>query len=525
MNIHRCTRSPLVVATLFLLGGCASQPGLTGSEIDKLAVSAMSEFDVPGAVVGVVKAGVVVHAAGYGVRELGQPGSVDTQTLFRIASVTKTMTTAALAMLVDEGRLDWDDRVVENIPHFKMYDPWVTQAFTVTDLVTHRSGLRAYVGDLMLWPRPNSFTRADIIHGLRYFKPVSDFRTQYDYDNLLYVVAGELIPAVTGVEWEDFVDQEILARLGAERCFAGRIPEWEMQNLAAPHATVEGELQIIERNRISDEASVDAAAGGVRCSLDDTLKWAQVQLDRGALADGSQLFSEVQSEVMWTPKTILSVGQTEFEQARTHFNAYGPGWELTDVHGYKQVHKTGSFTGSHNYMVLVPELDLGVVVMLNASAEAARQSIMKGIVRSYMGVPEVDWVEYYKNQQEPVPDEEHEAKPTKIGFKNGSVLAPLSAYSGTYSEPWFGDVLVKVIENELWFAAVKSPRLIGRLWPKQENTFMLRWEDRSVERDVLVDFIMEESGGFVGMEVRCLSEEILCAFKDQEMDFTRVEEE
>jgi CubicO group peptidase (beta-lactamase class C family) len=177
MNIHRCTRSLLVATVLSLLGACASQPGLTSNEIDRLAASAMLEFQVPGVVIGVVKDGQVVHAAGYGVRELGQPGSVDTQTLFRVASLTKGMTTAALAILVDEGKLDWDDKVVDHIPDFQMYDPWVSKEFTVTDLLTHRSGLRAFVGDLMLWPRPNSFTRADIIHGLRYFKPVGYFRT------------------------------------------------------------------------------------------------------------------------------------------------------------------------------------------------------------------------------------------------------------------------------------------------------------------------------------------------------------
>ncbi len=516
------SRVLLMATALFLLGACATQSELTSSEIDALAISAMREFQVPGAVVGVVKDGVVVHAAGYGVRELGQPGSVDTQTLFRIASMTKPMTTATLAMLIDEGRLSWDDKVVDHIPGFQMYDPWITQEFTVTDLLTHRSGLRPYAGDLMLWPRPNIFTREDVMHGLRYFKPVGDFRTRYDYDNLLYVVAGELVPAVTGVEWEDFVDQEILARLGTERCFAGRIPKREMQNLAVPHAVVEGELQIIDRNRISDRSSVDAAAGGVRCSLDDMLKWMQVQLDRGALADGTQLFSKAQSKAMWTPQTILSVSQTAFEQDRTHFNAYGPGWELTDVHGYKQVHKTGSFTGSHNYMVLIPELDLGVVVMLNASAEAARQSIMKGIVRSYVEAPEVDWVAYYSREQESVPDEDAAVEAAQVDYENGSVLAPLSAYSGIYSEPWFGDVLITVIESELWFAAAKSPKLIGRMWPQEEHTFMVRWQDRSVERDIFVDFITDESGGFAGMEVRCLSEEIQCAFKDQEMDFNRI---
>ena len=512
-----------MVTALSLLGACASQPGLKSSEIDELAVSAMREFSVPGAVVGVVKDGKVIHAAGYGVRELGQPGAVDTQTLFRIASMTKAVTTAALAMLVDEGKLDWDDKVVDHIADFQMYDPWVTQAFTVTDLLTHRSGLRAYVGDLMLWPRPNNFTRADIIHGLRYFEPVGDFRTQYDYDNQLYVVAGELIPAVTGQEWEDFVDQRIFTRLDTRRCFAGSIPESEMQNLAVPHSNVEGEFQVIDRNRISDKTSVDAAAGGIRCSLDDMLKWAQVQLDRGELADGSQLFSEAQSKVMWSPKTIQSVSQKDLERDRTHFKAYGLGWRLADVHGYKQVHHTGSFTGFNNYMVLIPELDLGVVVMINASSGAARQSIMRGIVRSYMGVPDVDWVEYYSREQESAPGEVSEEEPVQIDYENGSALAPFSTYTGTYNDPWFGDVSIMLIENELWFASAKSPRITGRLWPQNEHTFIARWSDRSVNADAWVMFEIGETGKANGIKMLKLRKDSEIDYMD--LDFSRVSEE
>ena len=523
MNIHRCTRSLLVATVLSLLAACASQPGLTSNEIDRLAASAMSEFQVPGVAIGVVKDGQVVHAAGYGVRELGQPGSVDTQTLFRVASLTKGMTTAALAILVDEGKLDWDDKVVDHIPDFQMYDPWVSKEFTVTDLLTHRSGLRAFVGDLMLWPRPNSFTRADIIHGLRYFKPVGNFRTQYDYDNQLYVVAGELVPAVTGLEWEDFIEQRIFNKLDTGRCFAGWIPEKEMQNLAVPHAKVEGEQQVIERNRISDRTSVDAAAGGVRCSLDDMLKWVQVQLDHGALPDGSQLFSEEQNRIMWSPKTSLSVSEKDFERDRTHFKAYGLGWRLADVHGYKQVHHTGSFTGFNNYMVLIPELDLGVVVMLNASSGAARQAIMRGIVTPYLGVDDVDWVEYFSRELELELAEEAEAEPARVDYDNGSVSAPLSTYTGTYNDPWFGDVSIMLVEDELWFASAKSQRITGRLWPQREHTFIARWTDRSVRADAWVMFEIDESGKSSGMKMLKLQRDSEIDYMD--LDFSRIGEE
>ncbi len=519
-------RYPLRVLFVFVVGlltaACANQQGLSSNQIDALATAAMQEFQVPGAVIGVIKDGEIVHASGYGVRELGLPGEVDGKTLFRIASLTKSMTSAALATLVNDGQLNWDDKVVEHIPEFQMFYPWLTEQFTVTDLLTHRSGLKPHAGDLMLWPSPNSFTRADIIHNLRYFRPVRDFRAHYDYDNLLYVVAGELLPAIVGQQWSEVVDQRLLGSLGAKRCFAGHIPATEMVNLAAPHAMIDEQLQVIERNRIKAAPSVSAAAGGVRCSLEGVLKWAQLQLDQGALADGSRLFSADVHASMWSPKTILKVSDTEAQTERMHFKAYGLGWRLADAHGYKRVSHTGSFTGSNNWLVLVPELRLGVVVMLNASAGAARSAIMKSIVDAYLGAPKRDWVDYYRQQRKLADSRDDLDDQVHTDFRDGTVSAPLSAYAGEYSDPWFGKVSITQSEEGLWFASAKSPKLSGRLWPLKDHTFMVRWEDRSAERDVLLDFVFEKSDVASGFDIRCLAESIPCSFVDQEMGFSRV---
>jgi hypothetical protein len=176
-------------------------------------------------------------------------------------------------------------------------------------------------------------------------------------------------------------------------------------------------------------------------------------------------------------------------------------------------------------MVLIPELNLGVVVMLNASADDARSAIIKGIVRPYLGAPDVDWVEYYRREQELAATNEPESEPVTSDYENGSVVASLSAYAGVYKDPWFGEVLVSLVGDELWFASLKSPKLTGRLWPQHDHTFMARWQDRSAERDVLVDFIGEGPASFAGMDIRCLAEWIPCSFVDQEMNFTRIVEE
>ena len=489
----------LLLATL--LGACATQKSLSIREVDNLVAAAMREFSVPGVAVGVVKDGSVVHAAGYGVRELGVDGPVDTETLFRIASTSKAFTAASLAMLVDAGTLGWDDKVVDHIPGFALYDPWVTKEFTVTDLLTHRSGLVSGAGDLMLWPKPNEFTREDIIHGLRYFRAETGFRTEYAYDNLLYIVAGELVPAVTGIAWEDFVDERILKRIGADHCFAGRIPPSAMQNVAAPHAIIEGQLQVVDRNRASPDVDVAAAAGGVRCSLDDMLAWARVQLARGRLPDGSVLFSEEQSHVMWSPHTILDVSDAAWLRDRTHFRAYALGWRLADVHGYKEVSHTGSYTGWRAEVVLVPELDLGVVVLLNASASGARDAIVDGIVRTYMGMDADDAVAYYaRDEDQPAGDGSEQAN-IEPDFRNGSVLEPLRNYAGLYRDAWFGDVSIEIRGDELWFVSAKSPRMLGRLWPYDAHRFYAYWSDRTLEADAWVSFYTDTAGDIAGFDM------------------------
>ena len=517
----RFFRHGLMALLALLFSACTLQPELSPREIDDLVHDAMETFEVPGVAVGVIKDGAIVHARGYGVREIGVEGAVDNETLFRVASTTKAMTAASLAILVDEGRLDWHDKVVDYLPGFALYDPWVTAEFTVADLLTHRSGLEPFAGDLMLWPKPNDFTREDIIAGLRYFKGEREFRTEYAYDNLLYIVAGELVPAVTGQQWQDFVDERLLAPLGAERCFAGAIPAAAMQNLAAPHLLIGDALHVVERNRASAEVDVAAAAGGVRCSLDGMLQWTALQLARGALPNGRRVFSEAQSRVMWRPQTILGVGREQYERDRTHFRAYGLGWRLADVHGYKQVSHTGSYTGFRAQVTLIPELDLGVVVLLNASASAARAAISHGIVKPYMGIDDVDWVEYFSDDDEPVA--EPQEKPAEIDFRNGEVVGPLGRYAGTYRDPCFGDVRIEQRDEALWFVSAKSPRMQGRLWPYEDHTFYAYWTDRTLEADTWVRFVLDEDGAAAAIEVEQVSEESDWDFTD--LALVRVEDE
>lgn len=259
---------------------------MSTSEIDALVERSMKAFDVPGISVGVIKDGKIVYAKGHGVRSLNTKLPMDENTLVGIASNSKAFTTVALGILVDEGKIKWDDPVQNYIPEFKLYSPYVSENFTIRDLLTHRSGLGLGAGDLMFFPDGSDFTIRDIIHNLRYLKQVSQFRTKYDYDNNLYIVAGEVIARVSGRSWPEFVEERIMRPLGMASS-AGLFERLtDKSNTIDEHAPVEGKVQVIKRSMVR----VPAAAGGVNSNITDLLKWVRMFLSAGNMTTISALF-------------------------------------------------------------------------------------------------------------------------------------------------------------------------------------------------------------------------------------------
>src|SRR6478736_3860916 len=252
----------LIVCLVIKSGG--AQP-LTSTAIDNLVAKSMKAFEVPGMAVAVIKDGKVIHSKGYGVRSLNSPAKVDENTLFGIASNSKAFTAAALGMLIDEKKLTWDTKVRDVIPEFKLYSPYVTEEFTVRDLLTHRSGLGLGAGDLMFFPDSSDFTLKDVIYNLRYLKAVSSFRTKYDYDNNLYIVAGEVIARVSGKSWDEFVEERIIRPLGMIKTAASFEGLKDKSNVIDGHAPVNGKVQVIERHK----STIDRAAGGIYSNITD----------------------------------------------------------------------------------------------------------------------------------------------------------------------------------------------------------------------------------------------------------------
>ena len=286
-------RTVYFILVLFIfLANSLAYPQISSKQIDKLVENAMEKFIVAGVAIAVVKDGKVIHKRGYGVRSIKSKQRVNERTQFAIASNSKAFTTAALAILVDEGKLSWNDKVVDYIPEFKMYDDYVTQNFNIKDLLTHRSGLGLGAGDLMIFPSGSDFTLKDVLSSFQYFEPQSAFRTKYDYDNLLYLVSGDIIVRITGKTWEDFVKTRIFDPLKMKNTYGSLAEMKDKRNLAFPHSTERGSIKMIEGN--IEMARINGAAGGIYSSVEDLSLWMLAHLNKGQY--GSDLYEELFSE-------------------------------------------------------------------------------------------------------------------------------------------------------------------------------------------------------------------------------------
>lgn len=515
----------LVLAGLLVAGSSVMQvqAQMSSKKIDQLVDNTMKTFDVPGIAVSVVKDGKVVHAKGYGVRSLNTKQKVDENTLFGIASNSKAFATASLAMLVDEKKLKWDDKVTDYLPEFRMYNPYVTEEFTIRDLVTHRSGLGLGAGDLMAFPDSNSFTMPDIIHNLRYLKPVSGFRTKYDYDNLLFMVAGEVVAKVSGKSWEDFVEERIMKPLQMNSSATVYRRLNDKSNVIDPHGPVNGKVAVVDRFN----SQIGPAAWGIYSNLTDMNKWVLMQLNEGKYGEGgkNRIFSEAQHNEMWSPQTLLPL--SSYNPYNSHFRAYGLGWFVTDVKGTKEVSHTGGMPGMVTQVTLLPEKELAIIVLTNQQSGSAFNAITNQIKDSYLGITNTDRVKEYNDRRlanekqaaEMVAKVEAEVKAQQA--KNSPALDK-AAIVGTYKDNWFGEVTIFEKDGKTWFRSARSPKLIGEMLPYKASTYIVKWRDRSQDADAFVMFSLDSDGKASGMKMKPISPLTDFSFDFQDLDLQRV---
>jgi CubicO group peptidase (beta-lactamase class C family) len=522
MKVRSINLKPTLILVLVILSAFTANAQMAPAKIDSLVESALKTFEVPGIAIAIVKDDKIVYEHGYGVRSLASGGKVDENTLFGIASNSKAFTVAAIGILVDEGKLKLDDKVTDYIPEFKMFDPYVTAEFTIRDLLTHRSGLGLGAGDLMLFPDSGNYDIHDIIHNLRYLKPVSSFRSKFDYDNQLYIVAGEVIARVSGMSWEDFIETRIMKPLHMEHSAAGYQLLKDYSDVAAAHAPVDGKVEVIPRYF----QPVCDPAGGIYSSVHDLSKWIIMQMNNGKYGEAldKRLFSEGIHAQMWSPQTILPVnGQTNIYN--THFAAYGLGWFLSDVKGYKEVEHTGGIDGMVTDVTLIPELKLGIIVLTNQENGAAMRAITNQIKDTYLGITGNTWVKTFGDAM----NKYHASMGNvtagvwKTIDSAASIPVDAKVYTGTYHDNWLGDATISQKDGKLWFAVKRSPNLVGQMLYYKASTFVIKWNLRSMDADAFAEFTLDENGKPTAIKMKPISPETDFSFDFQDLDYRKVE--
>jgi CubicO group peptidase (beta-lactamase class C family) len=511
-----------IVVLLFCLEPVAAQ--LPSRKIDSLVEDALMKFKVAGAAVAVVKDGKVIHQKGYGVTSVATKKPVNEFTNFQIASNSKAFTTAALSILVDEGKLKWTDKVKEHIPEFNMYNEYVTENFNIQDLLTHRSGLGLGIGDLMFFPDGSNFTIKDILAGFQYFKPVSAFRTKFDYDNLLYIVAGEVITRTSGMTYETFVQKRIITPLGMTNTFASQALMKDKTNLATPHSSESGTIHPID----AFGEQINSAAGGLLSNVADLSKWMILHLNKGRYGNDlkSSLFSLENHNEMWTIHTVIPTeGMPRYN---SHFNGYGLGWGLDDIKGNLRVSHTGGLPGMLSIVTLLPDLNMGIVILTNTENGGAGlfTAISNTIIDTYLGLEDYGWVNKindWMSQQRNAGDEVSKKVWLKVdSMKNTAVKA--DSYTGVYEDKWFGKVEVFLKDKKLWFRSFRSPKLNGPMAYYNANAFAIKWEYQAMNCDAFAIFSLDETGKAQSLKMKGISPNIDFSFDFQDLDLKRVDQ-
>ncbi|MGV9003604.1 serine hydrolase [Flavobacterium sp.] len=489
-------------------------------ELDELVQNTMKTFNVPGIAVGIIKDGKLVLAKGYGVSSIKTKQKVDANTLFGIASNSKAFTASALAILVDEGKIKWDDKVTQYLPDFKMYNDYVTKEFTIRDLLTHRSGLGLGAGDLMIWPDGHDFTPKDIVKNIQFLKPVSGFRAQYDYDNLLYVIAGEVIAKVSGKSWCDFVEDRLMKPLGMKNSASSWNRLKDTTNVIVPHVPTNGKLEIVPRytNPIFD------AAAGLYTSVNDLSHWLIMQMNDGNY-NGKQFFSKESHDEMWKSQTILPIRNAY--PYNTNFKSYGLGWQLTDFNGHLQVSHTGGLDGIVTQTIMFPKEKLGIIILTNQQSGTAFNVISNTIKDSYLGFPKFNHLEYLSKERASKEDDADKITDevwTKVNqnLKDKNLKIDVKKYVGTYKDNWFGDVTISEKKGKLYFASKRSKRLVGEVFVYNDQNFVVKWNVRSFNADAHIFFELDAAGKASHFTMKAISPLTDFSYDFHDLSFTKI---
>jgi CubicO group peptidase (beta-lactamase class C family) len=491
--------SVCMIAMLAILS-CVSQSvsaqEAPGKEFDEYVHKALKQWEVPGVAIAIVKNDQIVFAKGYGVRKLGEQTPVDEKTLFAIGSSSKAFTAAAIAMLIDEGKLKWDDPAAKYLPGLQLFDPYASRELSVRDLLCHRSGLER--GDLLWYG--SDLSRDEILRRVRYLKPTWSFRGTFGYQNLMYLAAGQVIPSITGKSWDDFLNERIFTALAMTSSNTSIRELAKSNNVATPHAKIEEKVELIPWRNIDNIAP----AGSINSNVVDLAQWVRLQLGEGKY-QGKQLISSGAVKEMHTPQTIIrteGVWEKLFPEA--HFLTYGLGWFLQDYHGRKVVQHGGNIDGMSALVAMMPEEKLGIAILTNLNGTTLPTALANMIFDWYTKSPQKDWsAELYKSinglleAQKAAEKKKEEARVSGTGPS----LA-LDKYAGTYKDDMYGEAKVAVKDGKL--VTSYGSAFTGDLEHWHYNTFRVRWRDRTLGKG-FINFTLGDDGKVDALKIENLT--------------------
>lgn len=494
-NNPRIGRQFLFIFLLISFVGVSQKTTL--KKLDKYFQTSLLAWNIPGMSIAIVKDDSLIFAKGYGVRDVITKKAVDENTLFAIASNSKSFTSAALAILVDQGKLNWDDKVVDYLPYFKLYDPYVTQSITIRDLLSHRTGLKTFSGDLIWYG--SSHSREEVIRRARFLKPKYSFRAEFGYSNIMYLAAGEIIPKIENTSWDDFVRTRFFEPLGMNRTLTSIKDIKSMENVAMPHNEMNGDnvkVGYLNWDNI-------APAGGIISSAKDMSQWLKLHLNDGLLNDKS-LISQEQIREMRHPHVSKRVGAgSEFLWPTKHFSAYGLGWDIFDYNGYKIVTHGGGYDGMISQIVMVPELDLGFVILTN-NLNSLPYALMFSVLDEYTGMEEKkDWadlfLEFDKSGKEAEDREEYSNAQKRVPDTRPSM--PLGQYVGTYYSEMYGKAEVKQMNGDLEIQFLPTSIFHGKLEHWHYDTFTIEMIAMPSLKPGKCSFVIDSQGEVEEMRI------------------------
>jgi CubicO group peptidase (beta-lactamase class C family) len=429
----------------------------------------IKEFDIPGLSIGIVRNDSIIFSKGYGNLEIRKDRTVDENTIFGIGSISKSFTALTLGILVDEGKINWDDKVKKYLPYFELYAPYVTDNFTIRDLLTHRSGLKDVSGGT-LWYH-SDYSREQIIKRLKYLEPISGFREKPAYQNVMYVVASEIVKTVSGMSWDNFVKTRVFNKLKMDNTVSLSAERESNSNLAQPHIWNED----YEKVTIKQENGDNLAPGGfIYSSSNDMSNYIRLLLNNGVIDNDTIVSPKIINEI-FKPQIIYPIGGAPFYN---EFTSYGFGWWLTPKNGHKIIEHSGGIDGMSANLVMVKDMNLGFVILTNEAEEPATFLLTAKILEKVLKDKSYDIysrVLNYRNQNL----NEKKDEPVKISkTPKTKPSLEIQKYAGKYSDKMYGDILINYTERgglEISFS--HSPIFTGKLEHWHFDTFKIDWND------------------------------------------------